>query len=174
MIDARDRDGRTPLHWAVAACNHEVMKFLIRSGADVCATDASGASILHYAIASTTCVQVAIENGCRADAAAQNLSTPLEFAKSRKWKEPGVIRMLEHSLEEPARLGERPPIADRDIPTVPNNRSKDFELWLIGKINEFYIVSTANIRSNLLNSQQYALTEELTWSTAKAEKETRK
>ncbi|MCX7723208.1 MAG: ankyrin repeat domain-containing protein [Verrucomicrobiae bacterium] len=46
-VDARDSQGRTPLHRAVTALNWEAMNVLVSNGADINATDAYGNTPLH-------------------------------------------------------------------------------------------------------------------------------
>lgn len=49
-VDAKDKDGRTPLQLAVSEGRIEVVEFLIEKGADVNAKDKAGYSPLHHAI----------------------------------------------------------------------------------------------------------------------------
>ena len=63
-IDIRDSHGRTPLHYVAAACNVEVVNLLIQSGADVMLKDDRGATTLHFAVNSPSCIRVVVENGC--------------------------------------------------------------------------------------------------------------
>ena len=50
-MNARDKDGKSPLHEAAAAShdNSEVIKALIAAGADANARDKDGVSALHWA-----------------------------------------------------------------------------------------------------------------------------
>lgn len=51
-INARDRDGRTPLHWAVIkGGRQDHVKQLLESGADIEASDEKGMTALHHAAA---------------------------------------------------------------------------------------------------------------------------
>ncbi|WP_353283875.1 ankyrin repeat domain-containing protein [Wolbachia endosymbiont (group A) of Lypha dubia] len=50
-IDAQDKDGVTPLHWAVADNNKELAKLLIKHGADVDARNRDKHTPLYFAVA---------------------------------------------------------------------------------------------------------------------------
>jgi len=39
VIDAKDKDGRTPLHWACRGVYYDILKYLVEKGADVNAQD---------------------------------------------------------------------------------------------------------------------------------------
>jgi ankyrin repeat protein len=47
LVNARDKDGRTPLHWACRGVHLEVVKFLVDKGADVNAEDSNKVVPLH-------------------------------------------------------------------------------------------------------------------------------
>jgi len=52
-LDSRDSQGRTPLHWAVAAGNLDVVKALVAAGADGDVSDENGLTPLGMAMGST-------------------------------------------------------------------------------------------------------------------------
>ena len=172
-VDTTDNDGRTPLHWAAAVCNTDVMEVLIQFGADVSATDNAGATTLHYAIGSARCIEIAIEHGCRVEMVADDLGTPLQFAKSLNDLEPGVIEALERSLGELTDMGDllqRPTQASRDL---PNAEPEKFKMWLGSKRTLHEVLCTASIRMYLEGSQQQGYVEELARMDAEAKKRTR-
>jgi hypothetical protein len=47
LVDARDANGRTPLHWACRGTHPELVVYLVETGADVNAVDNSGVTPLH-------------------------------------------------------------------------------------------------------------------------------
>ncbi|KAL8952474.1 MAG: hypothetical protein Q9222_001615 [Ikaeria aurantiellina] len=63
IIDARDEDGRTPLHYAAASGRADTMEILLQHGARIDIKDKNQATTLHFAVASPGCTQVAIEHG---------------------------------------------------------------------------------------------------------------
>ncbi|WP_264707049.1 ankyrin repeat domain-containing protein [Wolbachia endosymbiont (group A) of Acrocera orbiculus] len=88
-IDAQDKDGVTPLHWAVADNNKELAKLLIKHGADVDARNRDKHTPLHYA-AVHGYVEIAkylIDNGANVNAQDQDEHIPLYFAVTNDNKE---------------------------------------------------------------------------------------
>jgi ankyrin repeat protein len=81
-INARDRDGRTPLFQAVIAGKENLVRELIRSGCDLKAKDASGKTALHLAAIQgrTACVNLLIEAGSPVDERDKDGNTPLSDA----------------------------------------------------------------------------------------------
>ncbi len=67
LVNARDNDRRTPLHWACRGIHLEVMKFLVENGADVDAKDYGGNTALHYAAMSDAADAVLILTKAGAD-----------------------------------------------------------------------------------------------------------
>jgi ankyrin repeat protein len=49
-IESRNKDGRTPLMWALRNGQFEVVKWLVSAGADMHTTNTSGTNMLHFAI----------------------------------------------------------------------------------------------------------------------------
>ncbi|WP_353278785.1 ankyrin repeat domain-containing protein [Wolbachia endosymbiont (group A) of Udea olivalis] len=88
-IDAQDKDGVTPLHWAVADNNKELAKLLIKHGADVDARNRDKHTPLHYA-AVHGYVEIAkylIDNGANVNAQDQDEHIPLYFSVTNDNKE---------------------------------------------------------------------------------------
>ncbi|WP_265021508.1 ankyrin repeat domain-containing protein [Wolbachia endosymbiont (group A) of Icerya purchasi] len=88
-IDAQDKDGVTPLHWAVEDNNKELAKLLIKHGADVDARNRDKHTPLHYA-AVHGYVEIAkylIDNGANVNAQDQDEHIPLYFAVTNDNKE---------------------------------------------------------------------------------------
>lgn len=52
-LDAPDRNGLTPLHWAIQRSGDVVVSLLVEAGANVNATDNEGRNCLHYALVSS-------------------------------------------------------------------------------------------------------------------------
>ena len=48
LVNAKNSEGKTPLHMATCSGKVEVMKFLIANGADVNAKDSTGKTALHW------------------------------------------------------------------------------------------------------------------------------
>ena len=65
-VDAKDSEGRTPLHYAAAAGNSSAMRILISHGADINARDKYDATVLHYAVECRVCIAIALEAGATA------------------------------------------------------------------------------------------------------------
>ncbi|KAB2978602.1 MULTISPECIES: ankyrin repeat domain-containing protein [unclassified Wolbachia] len=88
-INAQDKDGMTPLHWAVADNNKELAKLLIKHRADVDARNRDKHTPLHYA-AVHGYVEIAkylIDNGANVNAQDQDEHIPLYFAVTNDNKE---------------------------------------------------------------------------------------
>ncbi|WP_174516142.1 ankyrin repeat domain-containing protein [Wolbachia endosymbiont of Cardiocondyla obscurior] len=88
-INAQDKDGMTPLHWAVADNNKELAKLLIKHRADVDARNRDKHTPLHYA-AVHGYVEIAkylIDNGAKVNAQDQDEHIPLYFAVTNDNKE---------------------------------------------------------------------------------------
>ena len=55
-LTAVDLEFRTALHWAAAMGNQDITKLLLSRGSSPTATDAVGATPLHYAVSVCVCV----------------------------------------------------------------------------------------------------------------------
>jgi len=81
-INAKDREGNTPLHYAAGSISKEFAKLLIDEGADVNAKNKFDRTPLHIAAAENReeNVQLLIENGADVDARDEYGWTPLHWA----------------------------------------------------------------------------------------------
>lgn len=81
-VNARDADGRTPLHWAARGVHFEVLQWLIERGADVKAVDAGGGTPLHSAAARghLEACRLLVEKGAPVEVAMNDGSTPFWLA----------------------------------------------------------------------------------------------
>lgn len=77
-VDARDADGRTPLHWACARGNVEAAKMLLRFGADPDVPDDIGQACLRTSLktADTRCAKLLVEAGAHLEARDNWQQTP--------------------------------------------------------------------------------------------------
>jgi len=82
LVNARDKDGRTPLHWACRGVHLEVVKFLVNKGADVNAEDSNKVVPLHSLAVRNSASAIAIltAKGANVDAKDYGGNTPLHFA----------------------------------------------------------------------------------------------
>ncbi len=82
LVNARDKDGRTPLHWACRGVHLEVVKFLVDKGADVNAEDSNKVVPLHSLAVRNGASAIAIlaANGADVDARDYGGNTALHFA----------------------------------------------------------------------------------------------
>jgi len=95
-VDARDREGRTPLHLAPDA---ETVKLLLRLGADVNARDAAGQTPLHIRAASQgslDAVTALIQGGANTRLADHRRKSALDLARASG--SPEVVAYLEQQL----------------------------------------------------------------------------
>ena len=175
-VDTRAQNGRTPLHWAAAVCSPDIMRLLIQFGANVSATDKLDATTLHFAIGSASCAKIPMEYGCRADARAGNLGTPLELAKFRHdplHSLPDVIEVLQRAVDELGELENPTPTAGQASSNPANEESEEFESFLLSRTLQCDVLSIANIEMHLMGSQQQAYAQILERREAKAEERTR-
>jgi ankyrin repeat protein len=60
LVNVKDKDGRTPLHWACRGVHLDVVKFLVDKGADVNAEEYGGNTALHHAAMNNAANAVAL------------------------------------------------------------------------------------------------------------------
>ena len=90
-----DRSDRKPLHYAAKKGNAEMVKTLVRKGANVNDKDNKGYTPLHFACAkgNPETVKILLEFGGDVNAITKNKKTPLTLARSNGNRE--IIQMLE-------------------------------------------------------------------------------
>jgi ankyrin repeat protein len=95
-INAGDKDGYTPLHYAVKHTNLAIITLLLKKNADIHAVDSWGNTPLHYAAVynqNPAIIGFLIENGANINAKNIDGSTPLMIA-ARYNSNPRVFTML--------------------------------------------------------------------------------
>jgi len=82
LANAKDKDGRTPLHWACRGVHLEVVKFLVETGADVNAEDNNKIVPLHSLATRNNAAAIAIllDNGADIDFKDYGGNTALHYA----------------------------------------------------------------------------------------------
>lgn len=90
-----DRNNMRPLHYAAKKGNVEMVRTLVRKGANVNDKDKKGYTPLHYACTkgNPETVKILLEFGADVNAKTNNNKTPLTFARSNGNRE--IIQMLE-------------------------------------------------------------------------------
>lgn len=141
-INARDNEGRTPLHRAVTDCDTDVIEFLIDKGADVNAKDNEGRTPLHDIAKKddTDLAQFLIDKGADVNARDNEGNTPLLVAVGKKIrahdKFPDVLTLL---------------VDNGADPDAKNNSGRSVSLVQISKIK-------TNNRDQLIGFQACKLT----------------
>jgi ankyrin repeat protein len=92
-VNARDRNGVTPLQYAAAMGTLDAMRALIARGADVNAADKGGATALLWAACDPDRVALLLAHGARADAKTNGGRTPL-MAASACEQAAGAVNLL--------------------------------------------------------------------------------
>ena len=82
LVNARDNDGRTPLHWACRGVHLEVVKFLVEKSADVNAEDSNKIVPLHSLASrnAAEAIEVLLAKGAHVDAIDYGKNTALHYA----------------------------------------------------------------------------------------------
>lgn len=94
QVNAKDENGRMPLHWAARGTNNEILAYLVDKGAGLDALDGNGTAPLH-SLASRgngEGIRILLDKGAAIDIPAPNKSTPLHFAALGR--QVGAVRLL--------------------------------------------------------------------------------
>ncbi len=85
-VNAQDKDGISPLHWAAGYNLPEITRILLNSGANAKATDASGYTPLHQAASAPTVeiIQMLIDAGADVNAVSIHGERPLYHAEGAR------------------------------------------------------------------------------------------
>jgi ankyrin repeat protein len=102
VIQARDRDGQTPLHWAVLTDQLPLTSFWIQSGVSLAATNSTGQTALHLAAAKGFIDQVKVLLAAQAptDIRDTNGWTPLDAAIQANQSD-SIRLLLENKTSSP-------------------------------------------------------------------------
>ncbi len=93
LVNARDKDGRTPLHWACRGVHLEVVRFLVDKGADVNAEDSNKVVPLHSLAVrnSTEAIELLLARGADVDAKDYGANTALHHAAVNNAKDAAAL-----------------------------------------------------------------------------------
>ena len=94
LLEARDEQRRTPLHWAARGTNLAVLRWLVEQGADVGSLDGSGVAPLHSLASRGNLegIRIVLARGADVNVALPNKSTPLHQAALGRQVE--TVRLL--------------------------------------------------------------------------------
>lgn len=163
-INVRDKYGRTPLHYAAAACNPEAMELLIKEGADVLATDNDGVTALHFAVYSPRCIRLIKQHGGSVNNHHVHLGTPLGFARSIDDPNIHAIEVLESITAETDESGsiEMEMLqGHRNLPDAGSKVFKELVWWISMQKEKYMVLCRSNIEMYLHGSQQQGYMDEM-------------
>ncbi len=154
-VNVRDRGGRTPLHYAAAACNADVMGLLIEYGADVSATDNSGVTTLHFAVGNRRCIATALSHGCERNKPHAFLGTPPQFARSLKDRTD--FETIKEFIAQPKKadmFGTESRQSDESTLEVDSKEHRKVLSWMDSKRAQSNVLCRNTIGTCVLASQQ--------------------
>lgn len=162
-VNARDNNGKTPLHYAAVACNADVMELLIEYRAEVAAADKDGVTTMHFAVYSPRCIQVTVDRGGDPRTAHARLGTPLEFARRIADSNHHSVKLLESLTPETgenedsqAQTAQGP----RDDPSGDAEMFQELTTWMLAHKKKHSILCRKNIARHLRASQEEGVVEE--------------
>ncbi|XP_011625425.1 acyl-CoA-binding domain-containing protein 1 isoform X1 [Amborella trichopoda] len=87
LVNSRDSDGRSALHWAVDRGHLDIVELLIKKNADVNAKDNEGQTALHYAAVCDRelIAKLLIEHGADGSVKDNDGNTPRDVCTGRTW-----------------------------------------------------------------------------------------
>jgi len=149
VVDARDREGNTALHWSVLKCSVEAFLCLVRAGAAVNVANFEGRTPLHLAVSQCnngnnfpeqTCVNfvsVLLHHGANPNVGDEHGATPVHTAS-----ETGSVALVEALVDEG---GASVNIADNEGETALFYALRGQHTGVVHKLIEFGIdVNTRN------------------------------
>ncbi|KAI5122550.1 hypothetical protein M0805_005277 [Coniferiporia weirii] len=108
QVDAKDVDGRTPLHWAAVSDQDttDIVAFLLDHKANVNIKDSSGWTPLHCAVSAgrESIVRELLGAGANINEKTTQGMTPLHYAASKQWNDIGKL-LVERGADINARNG---------------------------------------------------------------------
>ena len=140
QVEARDFDGHTPLMWQCLDENSDVVKYLIEIGAQIHAKDNFGKTPLHY-LGTVEIAKCLIENGAKIEAKANNLATPLHFAGGLN----GTYDALKYLIEMGAQIGAKDIDGNTPLHIAACNYENNIVLQELKQIIELLIENGAQI-----------------------------
>lgn len=128
LLDAPGRDGRTPLHWAIARGRDEVATMLIERGARADVADGDGNTPLLLAVhgAKSGIVSVLLDKGADPGVAGQDERTPLLIACQQSAND--VVEML---LQKGADVKRPGPHGETVLHLAADGQDVELVAWLI-------------------------------------------
>jgi len=110
-VNAVDKDGRTPLHYAAEGGCAEAVKKLLELGADVYAIDSRGQTALHYAVKSLNkdVVELVLHAGVNAKDAHGETPLHLALKECARWdaEKEQCYKVVKTLIEHGADVGAR-------------------------------------------------------------------